>query len=1116
MDQKSQFIFAFILSMIKIYCRKLLIFLALILLSCGGGGGGSSGAENSLGGANLGDQSNSSSNSGSSSSSSNSGSTSTSSNSGSTSTSSNSGSTTTASDSGTTPTSSAAIISVLYNPASASSEEQNFINSGLNIPGSQFTDSNLIFMTDIQSSEVEKAKSALEAAADIFGHYDIYFYGLGGDLNKYNSEIRTSACNLFGYSDCETGTMQYLRGIVTSSNGNAGANINGIGSGTPSLLIYQGTNGGSNISQLTVIHEYVHIFQHASMLGMGSDSERKSPVWFTEGMAQYIAEWLGREKGYSNDSFAVQMANEWDNAYSNRNFHVLKDQIDYISSSNPKGLDGNKYGQAMWAIAYMIELASQRIGVTNGVQVILNDLVSQIRDKGWESAFFDNVGLSVESFYTDFNALIEANDKTTRLSNLETSNVSSIYVPTHNYSILQLTGASTEENSGGSPVATKKTIYFFNSDNSQIPSYQGSDWPFVIAEDISKPAGISAEAEVFNGYVQIKTKDSDASRPVYQYVSDNDVTSSGNLISGWSSINVNGSPISASVGSKTNIVPSINDLPSDISVNENQTTVVTISASDNDYGDSLSFSVSGLDSDSFGITNQGVLSFQSAPDFETKNSYNIDINLSDGLNVNSQNLTINISNVNESPSINGLASSIIVAENQTSVTSVSASDPDAGTNFSFSLTGTDASALSIDSSGVITFNSAPDYVTKNSYNIIVNVSDGALSDNQAFTINVSDVLNGSFILGNAQEDQSGAAVSLNSDGTVLAIGSVKGNSTPGHVKVFDWNENSSWEQRGSTINGVSNGDNFGYELSLSSDGNVLAVLAFSNNEGGSNSGEVKVYSWDGSSWTQRGIDFNGAAGDLLSDVSLNSDGTILAIGAAQIVPAEGNGKVSIYSWNGSTWVQRGSSISGEALGDKFGHAVSLSSNGNILATGAYGNNSSVGHARVHSWNGSAWVQLGADIDGSAANGRFADSLSLNSDGTVLAIGAESVNSNTGQASVYAWNGSAWIQRGNNFNGTAAEDRLGKSISISSDASIVAIGSQTHNDAGSQRGETKIYSWNGSAWSQIGSDIHGEVDNEQCGYSLDLNSGGSIIAVGCRYYSTPGLAARGRVRVFQYD
>ena len=60
----------------------------------------------------------------------------------------------------------------------------------------------------------------------------------------------------------------------------------------------------------------------------------------------------------------------------------------------------------------------------------------------------------------------------------------------------------------------------------------------------------------------------------------------------------------------------------------------------------------------------------------------------------------------------------------------------------------------------------------------------------------------------------------------------------------------------------------------------------------------------------------------------------------------------------------------EAAQDKSGSSVSLSSDGRRVAIGAYlndGNGSSSGHVRIYDYNGSAWVQVGADIDGEAAN-----------------------------------------------------------------------------------------------------------------------------------------------------
>ena len=87
-------------------------------------------------------------------------------------------------------------------------------------------------------------------------------------------------------------------------------------------------------------------------------------------------------------------------------------------------------------------------------------------------------------------------------------------------------------------------------------------------------------------------------------------------------------------------------------------------------------------------------------------------------------------------------------------------------------------------------------------------------------------------------------------------------------------------------------------------------------------------------------------------VSLDSDGDRVAIGAYK---NDGNGSdaghVRIYSWDGSSWSQLGSDIDGEAAGDRFGISVSLDSDGDRVAIGAYlndGNGSDAGHVRIYS------------------------------------------------------------------------------------------------------------------------------------------------------------------------
>ena len=121
----------------------------------------------------------------------------------------------------------------------------------------------------------------------------------------------------------------------------------------------------------------------------------------------------------------------------------------------------------------------------------------------------------------------------------------------------------------------------------------------------------------------------------------------------------------------------------------------------------------------------------------------------------------------------------------------------------------------------------------------------------------------------------------------------------------------------------------------------------------------------------------------------------------------------IYDWNVSEWTQRGLDIDGEAAGDNSGWSVSLSSDGNRIAVGAIYNDASgnllpdAGHVRVYQWNqlSSTWTQLGLDIDGEATGDNSGRSVRLSSDGNTVAIGAtlnDSSLSNAGHVRVFKY------------------------------------------------------------------------------------------------------------------
>ena len=327
-----------------------------------------------------------------------------------------------------------------------------------------------------------------------------------------------------------------------------------------------------------------------------------------------------------------------------------------------------------------------------------------------------------------------------------------------------------------------------------------------------------------------------------------------------------------------------------------------------------------------------------------------------------------------------------------------------------------------------------------------------------------------------------------------------------------------WVQVGSDIDGEAAGDYSGKSVSWSSDGARVAIGATNNYGNADYAGHVRVYDWSGSAWIQVGSDINGeAVGDQSGiSVSLSSDGTRVAIGAASNDGGGVNaGHVRVYGLTGSAWVQVGSDIDGEAAGDYSAEHVSLSSNGTRVAIGSTvnaGGGSYRGHVRVYDWNGNAWVQVGSDIDGEANYDSSSSSVSLSPDGSTVAIGASYNNGMAGHVRVYGLTGGAWAQLGSDIDGEAGFDFSGASVSLSSDGSRVAIGAPNNDGAGPNAGHVRVYNLTGSAWVQVGSDIDGEAAGDYSGGSVSLTSGGSRVAIGANGNDGGGIDA-GQVRVY---
>jgi len=220
------------------------------------------------------------------------------------------------------------------------------------------------------------------------------------------------------------------------------------------------------------------------------------------------------------------------------------------------------------------------------------------------------------------------------------------------------------------------------------------------------------------------------------------------------------------------------------------------------------------------------------------------------------------------------------------------------------------------------------------------VSDMGFDDNrgkvQIFKFDATEqdwVLNGE-AFGGYHYEYFGTSISLSDDGTILAGGAPEYSGATGRVKVFE-NTEAGWIQA-TGISGETSHLYFGKSVSLSEDGSRMAVGSYgyiANSVG--SSGRTQVFESIENEWIQVGDDIIAESGGDRAgySVSIADKGSRVAIGAPANDGATGDwtGQVRIYDFDGSLWSQVGKDIDGESGGNYFGQTVSLSGNGLILA-----------------------------------------------------------------------------------------------------------------------------------------------------------------------------------------
>ncbi|KAL3809759.1 hypothetical protein ACHAXA_010714 [Cyclostephanos tholiformis] len=335
---------------------------------------------------------------------------------------------------------------------------------------------------------------------------------------------------------------------------------------------------------------------------------------------------------------------------------------------------------------------------------------------------------------------------------------------------------------------------------------------------------------------------------------------------------------------------------------------------------------------------------------------------------------------------------------------------------------------------------------------------------------------GQTVFGAKTGDRFGHSVDIAADGNTIVIGSpgYSDDNRPGYVRVFslvsdDDLGTNTWEQIGQVITSEVDGDAVGCYVSISKDGKRIAVGAINF---------VRVYRMDDSrsNWIQIGDDIEDKVAYDGNSMSLSEDGNMLAIGSPFIgINGASSGQVTVYRFDGegSSWEPLGQTHYGDKAGDLSGWSVDLSPDGKTLAIGSpggiLGDGDRPGYVRVFSLNvsdydigTSRWEPIGRDIIGEDDGDEFGDGVSLSYDGKTIAVSADwndgEYGMNSGHVRVYQLNDSRsdWIPIGGDIDGKAAGDCSGRSVSLSADGDKVAIGSHLNAYNGTGAGHVVIY------------------------------------------------------------
>lgn len=491
-----------------------------------------------------------------------------------------------------------------------------------------------------------------------------------------------------------------------------------------------------------------------------------------------------------------------------------------------------------------------------------------------------------------------------------------------------------------------------------------------------------------------------------------------------------------------NTPPEFSSSMLNLNVAENSSAAGTIAATDAD-GDTVSLSLSGVDSALFSLQSNGSLVFNASPDFESPsdsnadNQFEVTVGADDGAGGTAdQEVVITVTNINEAPQATSMVDASVEENSSGLIYQAAASDPESDA-LTFELaTSADFSQFNLAQTGELTFVSAPDFETPtdsntdNRYELVIAASDGVNTTQWNVSIEVTD-LTPAF----AEFDVS----STNSPRQVLVswtltdepvdLDSLWLTTTQSGQSAIDATELDASVGTAVTEFPILTTDLANTQLVIEArDIGDRAILSSAQLTLADLIDDVDLIGYAKADTIDVSDQFGRA-------VAISDDGLTMVIGApeedsAAISGPDDNsvsnaGSAYVLSRIDGVWQQTARLKADNAdVDDRFGELVAISADGSLIVVGAVGEDGanggvnnlgtdntsdSAGAAYIFELVNDAWRQhayLKAQLPVAGAN--FGSSVAISGNGESVLVGAENENSATGAAYHFQLLGDLWV------------------------------------------------------------------------------------------------------------